>query len=47
MAPQLVARAARNQIWAIDFIQDALYNGRAFRTLNVIDESYREGLAIV
>ncbi len=27
-------------------MQDALYSGRAFRTLNVIDESNREGLAI-
>ena len=25
---------------------DALYDGRGFRTLNVIDESNREGLAI-
>lgn len=47
IAPQpLVAPTTRNQIWAIDFMQDALYSGRAFRTLNVIDESYREGLAI-
>jgi putative transposase len=46
MAPQLVAPAARNQIWAVDFMQDALHSGRALRTLNVIDESYREGLAI-
>jgi len=42
----LVAPTTRNQIWAIDYMQDALYNGRAFRTLNVIDESNREGLAI-
>jgi putative transposase len=42
----LVAPTARNQIWALDYMQDALYNGRAFRTLNVIDESNREGLAI-
>ena len=42
----LIAPAARNQIWAIDFMQDTLYSGRVFRTLNVIDESNREGLAL-
>jgi putative transposase len=42
----LVAPTDRNEIWAVDFMQDALYSGRSFRTLNVIDESNREGLAI-
>lgn len=42
----LVAPTVANQVWALDYMQDALYNGRAFRTLNVIDESNREGLAI-
>jgi len=42
----LVAPAEKNQIWALDFMQDALYSGRAFRTFNVIDESNREALAI-
>ena len=46
MRQPLIAPTARNQIWAIDYMQDALYNDRAFRTLNVIDESNREGLAI-
>ncbi len=35
-----------NAIWALDFMHDALYNGRRFRTLNVLDEGNREGLAI-
>jgi putative transposase len=35
-----------NQIWAIDFMADALYSGRKIRTLNVIDEGNREALAI-
>lgn len=35
-----------NAIWALDFMHDALYGGRRFRTLNVIDEGNREGLAI-
>lgn len=42
----LVAPTARNQVWALDFMQDALDNGRTFRTLNVIDECNREGLGI-
>ncbi len=33
-------------MWAIDFMYDTLYCGRSFRTLNVIDESNREVLAI-
>jgi putative transposase len=42
----LVAAAAHNRVWAMDFMHDALYGGRPFRTLNIIDESNREALAI-
>lgn len=35
-----------NAVWAIDFMSDALYVGRRFRTLNVLDEGMREGLTI-
>ena len=42
----LVAPNRLNEIWALDFIHDALYSGRRFRTLNVLDEGNREGLAI-
>jgi putative transposase len=35
-----------NTTWALDFMHDALYDGRRFRTLNVLDEGNREGLAI-
>jgi putative transposase len=35
-----------NTTWALDFMTDALYDGRRFRTLNVMDEGNREGLAI-
>jgi putative transposase len=42
----LVAPARLNETWALDFMADALYDGRSFRTLNVIDEGNREGLAI-
>ncbi len=41
-----MAPLGRSEIWALDFIHDALHTGRAFRTLNVIDESNREALAI-
>src|SRR5690606_32253896 len=42
----LVAPAAHNRVWAMDFMHDALYGGRSFRTLNIIDEGNREALAI-
>lgn len=42
----LVAPARLNETGALDFMTDALYDGRGFRTLNVIDEGNREGLAI-
>lgn len=35
-----------NRCWVLDFMYDALYYGRRFRTLNVIDEANRECLAI-
>ncbi|MGE8567064.1 MAG: integrase core domain-containing protein [Achromobacter sp.] len=35
-----------NRCRALDFMHDALYCGRRFRTLNVIDEANRECLAI-
>ena len=39
--------AAPNAIWAVDFMSDALYQGRRFRTLNILDEGVREALDIV
>ena len=35
-----------NAVWALDFVSDALYVGRRFRTLNVMDEGVREALTI-
>ena len=35
-----------NEIWSLDFMSDALYPGRRFRTLNILDEGVREALAI-
>ena len=37
---------AQHHSWAMDFMSDALYRGCRFRTLNVLDEGVREGLAI-
>jgi putative transposase len=35
-----------NACWSLDFMSDALMNGRRFRTVNVIDDSNREALGI-
>lgn len=35
-----------NRCWALDFVHDALYCARTFRTLNVIDEANRKCLTI-
>lgn len=35
---------ALNAVWALDFMSDALYDGRKLRILNVIDEANREAL---
>jgi putative transposase len=34
-----------NECWGMDFMSDALINGRRLRVLNVVDELSREGLA--
>ena len=43
----LEAPAAPNRIWSLDFMSDALYGGRRFRTLNILDDGVREVLDIV
>jgi putative transposase len=42
----LMIPTARNQTWSMDFMHDALGDGRAFRLFNVIDDFNREALAI-
>jgi len=42
----LGAPSGLNQIWAPDFMADALYGGHWFRTLNVIDEGNLQALGI-
>jgi len=38
--------AEANQTWSMDFMHAHLSDGRSFRTLNVIDDFNREGLAV-
>ena len=35
-----------NQVWSVDFMSDSLYEGKRFRTFNVLDDFNREALAI-
>lgn len=42
----LTVPAAVNAVWSLDFMSDALWGGRRFRTFNVLDEGVREALAI-
>lgn len=35
-----------NHVWSYDFVQDRTHDGRAFRTLNIIDEYTKEALMI-
>lgn len=37
---------APNDCWSLDFMSDSLTDGRSYRTLNVLDDFNREGLAI-
>jgi putative transposase len=45
-APMTIPQGV-NQRWSIDFVQDALDDGRRFRLLNVVDDFTRECLASV
>lgn len=42
----LTVPEALNQSWSIDFMSDTLWDGRRFRTFNVVDDFNREALAI-
>lgn len=45
-AQPLVVPEKANVMWSMDFMSDALYHGKRFRTLNILDEGVREALAI-
>ena len=40
------AASAPNQLWSMDFVSDALFDGRRLRALTVVDAYTREALAI-
>ncbi len=42
----LAAPTQLNERWALDFMSDAHYGGKPFRTFNVLDEANREALGI-
>jgi putative transposase len=42
----LVVPARPNEVWSVDFMADALWSGRRFRTFNVLDDFNREALGI-
>jgi putative transposase len=46
-AKPIVIPQTRNSSWSMDFMSDALSTGRKFRTLNILDDSNREGLGII
>ena len=41
---ELVKESRANEVWAMDFVSDQLFNGKWFRTLTVIDVFTRECL---
>ena len=40
------AATAPNELWSMDFVSDALFDGRRLRALTVVDAFTREALAI-
>ena len=40
------AAGAINENWSMDFVSDALFDGRRIRALTVVDDYSRESLAI-
>ena len=44
---RLEVQARANEVWSMDLMRDALYRGRRFRTLNILNEGVREAVEIV
>ena len=44
--PDAPKATRHNESWSMDFVSDALYNGRRFRALTIVDNFSRECLAI-
>jgi len=42
----MILPSSPNKRWSMDFMSDSLYDGRRFRTLNVVDDFTRECLAM-
>jgi putative transposase len=43
----ILAPSRRNQVWAMDFVSDALWTGRRFRSLVIVDAFSKESPAIL
>lgn len=43
----ILAPTRRNQVWAMDFVSDALWTGRRFRSLLIVDGHTKESPAIL
>ncbi len=43
---EMVKESRTNEVWAMDFFSDQLFNGKWFRTLTVVDGLIRECLAM-
>ncbi len=43
----LTLPAAPNQFWSMDFVMDALSNGRRLKCLNIVDDCTKEAVDIV
>jgi hypothetical protein len=46
MSSPLMVPEAMNECWSADFMSDALWDGRRYRTFNVVDDFNREALLI-
>ena len=43
----LIRRGAANEVWSMDFVFDRVANGRAIKSLTVVDDATHEAIAVV